>query len=53
MYAMIGIGFGGVLNCFLAPLFIYTFDLGAAGASMATAISKFVSFCTLQPHERY
>lgn len=45
--ALIGIGFGGVLNCFLDPLFIYVFDLGVAGASMATAISKFISFCIL------
>lgn len=46
-YALIGIGFGGVLNCFLDPLFIYGFDLGVAGASMATAISKVISFCIL------
>lgn len=46
-FAMIGIGFGGILNCFLDPLFIYTFGLGVAGASMATAISKFISFCIL------
>lgn len=46
-YSMIGIGFGGVLNCILDPLFIYTFDLGVAGASMATAISKTVSFFIL------
>lgn len=47
MYSMVGIGIGGVLNCFLDPLFIYTFGLGVAGASMATAISKFISFCIL------
>ncbi|MBQ7372796.1 MAG: MATE family efflux transporter [Blautia sp.] len=46
-FAMIGIGFGGILNCFLDPLFIYKFGLGVAGASMATAISKFISFCIL------
>ena len=46
-YAMIGIGFGGILNCFLDPLFIYRFGLGVEGASMATAISKMVSFCIL------
>ncbi len=46
-YSMIGMGFGGILNCFLDPLFIYALDLGVAGASMATAISKFVSFCIL------
>ena len=42
-----GIGVGGILNCFLDPLFIYGLDLGVMGASMATAISKFVSFCIL------
>ncbi len=47
MYAMIGIGIGGVLNCFLDPLFIYVFGLGVAGASMATAISKTISFLIL------
>lgn len=46
-YALVGIGFGGVLNCFLDPLFIYTFGLGVAGASMATAISKTISFLIL------
>lgn len=46
-YAMVGIAAGGILNCFLDPLFIYTFGLGVSGASMATAISKFVSFCIL------
>lgn len=46
-YSMVGIGIGGILNCFLDPLFIYTFGLGVAGASMATAISKFISFCIL------
>ena len=46
-YAMVGIAAGGILNCFLDPLFIYTFDLGVTGASMATAISKVVSFCIL------
>lgn len=46
-YAMVGIAAGGILNCFLDPLFIYVFDLGVAGASMATAISKAVSFVIL------
>ena len=45
--SMIGMGFGGVLNCFLDPLFIFTFDMGVAGASLATAISKVVSFAIL------
>ena len=42
--SMIGMGFGGVLNCILDPIFIFIFDMGVAGASLATAISKWVSF---------
>ncbi len=45
--SMIGMGFGGILNCVLDPIFIFGFDMGVAGASLATAISKFVSFCIL------
>ncbi len=45
--SMIGMGFGGVLNCVLDPIFIFGFDMGVAGASIATAISKFVSFAIL------
>ena len=44
---MIGMGFGGVLNCVLDPIFIFGFDMGVAGASLATAISKLVSFVIL------
>ncbi|MBQ4369952.1 MAG: MATE family efflux transporter, partial [Oscillospiraceae bacterium] len=46
-YSMIGIGFGGILNMALDPLFIFGLNLGVAGASIATAISKFVSFSIL------
>ena len=58
--SMVGMGFGGVLNCILDPLFImgtegvaatygitlpfYFPAYGVAGASIATAISKVVSF---------
>ena len=45
--SMIGMGFGGILNCLLDPIFIFTFDMGVAGASLATAISKLVSFAIL------
>ena len=38
--SMIGMGFGGILNCFLDPIFIFGLDMGVKGASMATAISK-------------
>lgn len=43
-YSMVGIGIGGVLNCFLDPLFINVFGNGVAGAAQATAISQLVSF---------
>ncbi len=44
MLSMIGMGFGGILNCVLDPIFIFGLDMGVAGASLATAISKVVSF---------
>ena len=34
---------GAILNIALDPIFIYTFDLGVAGAAIATAISQVVS----------
>ena len=36
---------GAVLNIALDPLFIYAFDLGVAGAAIATAISQVISTC--------
>ena len=36
---------GAVLNIALDPLFIYMFDLGVAGAAIATAISQVISTC--------
>lgn len=45
--AMWGLAVGGVLNVFLDPLFIFTFDMGTAGAALATAISQSVSFLIL------
>ena len=45
--SMVGMSFGGILNCILDPIFIFGLDMGVAGASLATAISKFVSFCIL------
>lgn len=47
MLSMIGMGFGGILNCILDPIFIFGLDLGVTGASIATAISKFISFAIL------
>ncbi len=51
--SMIGMGFGGVLNCILDPILIQGFPalgipaMGVSGASIATAISKVVSFAIL------
>ncbi len=36
---------GATLNIALDPLFIYVFDLGVAGAAIATAISQVISAC--------
>lgn len=47
MRSMFGMGFGGILNCFLDPIFIFNLGMGVAGASLATAISKLVSFAIL------
>ena len=45
--SMVGMGFGGILNCILDPIFIFGLNMGVAGASLATAISKLVSFSIL------
>jgi len=45
--SMVGMGFGGILNIVLDPIFIFYFNMGVAGASLATAISKLVSFVIL------
>ncbi len=47
LFSMIGMSFGGILNCILDPIFIMGLGLGVTGASMATAISKVVSWCIL------
>lgn len=45
--AMFGIATGGILNCGLDPLFIFTFKMGIAGAAIATALSQLISFFIL------
>ncbi|MBB5265665.1 putative MATE family efflux protein [Catenibacillus scindens] len=45
--AMVGIATGGVLNIFLDPLFIFVFNLGIAGAAIATVLSQCISFIIL------
>ncbi len=63
MLSMFGMGFGGILNCVLDPILImgseglkekygivlpfYIPEMQVAGASLATAISKWVSFAIL------
>ena len=43
-YAMVGIVSGAVLNVALDPLFIFVFDMGVAGAALATVLSQICSF---------
>ena len=45
--SMIGLGLGGLLNIALDPLLIFYFDLGTAGAAIATLVSQIVSFLVL------
>ncbi len=44
---MIGMVTGAVLNMILDPIFIFVFEMGVAGAALATIISQFVSFLIL------
>ena len=46
-YSMIGTLSGGFLNMALDPLFIFKFNMGTAGAALATAIGMGVSFLVL------
>ncbi len=46
-YSMVGMVSGCLVNIALDPLFIYTFDLGVAGAAIATDLSKLISFAVL------
>ncbi len=46
-YAMVGIVSGAVLNVVLDPLFIFVFDMGVAGAALATVLSQICSFSLL------
>jgi putative MATE family efflux protein len=46
-YAMFGITTGGILNMILDPIFIFGFDMGIAGAAIATVLSQCISFCIL------
>lgn len=46
-YAMIGIVSGAVINIALDPLLIFGFEMGVAGAALATTISQYISFVFL------
>lgn len=46
-YSMIGLCSGGLINVALDPLLIFTFELGTAGAAIATVISQCISFLVL------
>ncbi len=46
-YAMVGITTGGLLNIALDPLFIFTFNMGIAGAALATVCGQIISFIIL------
>lgn len=45
--AMIGLATGGILNIFLDPLFIFTFNMGISGAGVATAVSQYIGMAIL------
>jgi putative MATE family efflux protein len=45
--SVFGLGIGGVLNILLDPLFIFVFQLGIAGAALATLLSQCVSLSIL------
>lgn len=47
MQSMIGVSSGAILNIILDPIFIFTFNMGVAGAGIATMIGQFVSFALL------
>lgn len=44
LLAMLTTLIGAILNIILDPIFIFTFNLGVKGASIATILSQFVSF---------
>ncbi len=46
-YSMLALIAGALLNVVLDPILIFTFNMGVAGAGLATMISQIVSFFTL------
>ena len=47
VYSMVGLGLGGIINMLLDPLFIVVFQMGTAGAGLATGLSQIISFTIL------
>lgn len=47
VFAMVGLGSGGLLNIVLDPLLIFRFKMGVAGAALATVLSQVLSFLIL------
>lgn len=47
---MMGLGAGGVLNIGVAPIFIFVFNWGIAGAAWANALCQIISFTILLSH---
>lgn len=47
VYAMVGLVAGAVINIGLDPLLMFTFDMGVAGAAVATVCSQIISFVIL------
>ncbi len=45
--SMLALTAGGVLNIILDPIFIFVFEMGVAGAALATVLSQCVSFFIL------
>lgn len=45
--SMIGMSSGAILNILLDPFFIFTLNMGVAGAGLATLIGQVFSFCLL------
>ena len=43
-YAMLGLTSGGILNMFMDALFVQKFNMGIAGAGLATAVSQYISW---------
>ncbi len=50
LVGMIGLAAGGILNIAVAPVFIFTLEMGIAGAGWATALCQSLSFAVLLAH---